>query len=104
MITEKIELRGHVIDTGQLGKTLDDVLEAGGEYVVERFVLGRTKHDDSYARIEVQAPDQDTLREIMFRLTQLGVTAVDPKDATLEPAPSDGVFPEGFYASTNLET
>ena len=104
MITEKIELRGHVIDTGQLGRTLDDILEAGGEYLVERFVLGRSKGDDSYARIEVQAPDQPTLRAIMFRLTQLGVTAVDPKDATLEPAPSDGVFPEGFYASTNLET
>lgn len=104
MITEKIELRGHVIDTGQLGKTLDDILETGGEYVVERFVLGRTKDDDSYARIEVQAPDQVTLRAIMSRLTQRGVTAVDPKDATLEPAPSDGVFPEGFYASTNLET
>lgn len=104
MFTEKIELRGHVIDTGQLGHTLDDILAAGGDYVVERFVLGKTKNDDSYARIEVQAPDLETLREVMFRITQHGVTAADPKDATLEPAPSDGVFPEGFYASTNLET
>ncbi|MCB0914783.1 MAG: TIGR00300 family protein [Actinobacteria bacterium] len=104
MITEKIELRGHVIDTGQLGRVLDEVLEGGGDYLVERFVLGRSKDDESYARIEVKADDTATLREIMSRITQEGVTAVDPKDATIEPSPSDGVFPEGFYASTNLET
>lgn len=104
MITEKIELRGHVIDTGQLGRVLDNILEGGGDYLVERFVVGKTKSDESYARIEVRAPDQATMREVMLLITQLGVTAVDPTDATVEPAPSDGVFPEGFYASTNLET
>ncbi|TXH43300.1 MAG: TIGR00300 family protein [Actinobacteria bacterium] len=104
MISEKIELAGHIIDTGQLGQTLDDILTAGGDYVVERFVLGKTKDDDSYLRIEVRAPDNAAMREIMNRITQHGVTAVDPKDARLEPAPSDGVFPEGFYASTNLQT
>lgn len=104
MISEKIELSGHIIDTGQLGQTLDDILTAGGDYVVERFVLGKTKGDDSFLRIEVNAPDGDTMTEIMSRITQHGVTAVDPKDALVEPAPSDGVFPEGFYASTNLET
>ena len=90
MISEKIELAGHIIDTGQLGQTLDDILTAGGDYVVERFVLGKTKDDDSYLRIEVRAPDNAAMREIMNRITQHGVTAVDPKDARLEPAPATG--------------
>jgi lysine-ketoglutarate reductase/saccharopine dehydrogenase-like protein (TIGR00300 family) len=104
MSTEKIELRGHVIDSGQLGRVLDEILDGGGDYLVERFVLGRSKEDESYARIEVRADDAATMREVMSRIVQEGVTAVDPKDAILEPAPSDGVFPEDFYASTNLET
>jgi lysine-ketoglutarate reductase/saccharopine dehydrogenase-like protein (TIGR00300 family) len=33
-----------------------------------------------------------------------GVNQVDPGEAELVPAPSDGVFPDGFYSTTNLET
>ena len=91
-----IELRGHVIDTGQLGQTLDNILESGGDYVVERFVLSKTKADDSYARIQVQAPTSKRCGSSWRASRRLGVTAVDPKDANVEPAPSDGVFPEGF--------
>ena len=33
-----------------------------------------------------------------------GAVPVDPHDAQLSPAPADGVLPEGFYSTTNLET
>jgi lysine-ketoglutarate reductase/saccharopine dehydrogenase-like protein (TIGR00300 family) len=33
-----------------------------------------------------------------------GANAVDPGTATTRPAPSDGVFPEDFYSTTNLDT
>lgn len=104
MITERIELHGHLIDTGQLGRVFDAILDAGGDYVVERFTVGKTKGDESYARLQLQAPDQHVMAEVLRHLTREGATAVDPGDATTAPAPADGVFPEGFYASTNLET
>lgn len=104
MITERIELNGHLIDTGQLGRVFDAILDAGGDYVVERFTVGKTKGDESYARLQLQAPSQEVMAEVLRHLTREGATAVDPGDATTAPAPADGVFPEGFYASTNLET
>lgn len=104
MITERIELNGHLIDTGQLGRVFDAILDAGGDYVVERFTVGKTKGDESYARLQLQAPDQEVMAEVLRHLTREGAAAVDPGDATTAPAPADGVFPEGFYASTNLET
>ena len=104
MITERIELNGHLIDTGQLGRVFDAILDAGGDYVVERFTVGKTKGDESYARLQLQAPNQAVMAEVLRHLTREGATAVDPGDATTAPAPADGVFPEGFYASTNLET
>jgi lysine-ketoglutarate reductase/saccharopine dehydrogenase-like protein (TIGR00300 family) len=33
-----------------------------------------------------------------------GAVPLDPEDAQLVPAPADGVFPEGFYSTTNMET
>ena len=104
MITERIELNGHLIDSGQLGRVFDAILEAGGDYVVERFTVGKTKGDPSYARLQLQAPTQEVMAEVLRHLTREGATAVDPGDATTAIAPADGVFPEGFYASTNLET
>ena len=104
VITERIELHGDLIDTGQLGRVFDSILDAGGDYVVERFEVGKTKSDPSYARLQVQAPDSDVMAEVMRHLTREGAAAVDPGDATTAAAPADGVFPEGFYASTNLET
>ena len=104
MITERIELTGHLIDTGQLGRVFDAILDAGGDYVVERFTVGKTKGDESYARLQLQAPSQEVMAEVLRHLTREGAAAVDPGDATTAPAPADGVFPEGFYASTNLET
>ncbi|MCJ7797649.1 MAG: TIGR00300 family protein, partial [Thermoleophilia bacterium] len=33
-----------------------------------------------------------------------GAQALDQADARLEPAAADGVFPEAFYSTPNLET
>jgi lysine-ketoglutarate reductase/saccharopine dehydrogenase-like protein (TIGR00300 family) len=40
----------------------------------------------------------------LMRLQTHGVNQVDPGEAVSRPAPSDGVFPEDFYSTTNLET
>jgi lysine-ketoglutarate reductase/saccharopine dehydrogenase-like protein (TIGR00300 family) len=39
-----------------------------------------------------------------MRLQVHGVNQVDPGEAATEAAPADGVFPESFYSTTNLET
>ena len=39
-----------------------------------------------------------------MRMQTHGVNQVDPGEATLAEAEQDGVFPDGFYSTTNLET
>ncbi|CAA9251495.1 MAG: Uncharacterized protein MJ1480 [uncultured Corynebacteriales bacterium] len=102
--TETVEITGHIMDSGVLARVLDDVLEYGGDYKVDRLDLGREHDDESYARIAVGADDDDTLQRILMRVQIHGVNPVDATDARLAPAPADGVFPEDFYSTTNLDT
>lgn len=102
--TEAVQLQGHLIDSGQLSRTLDDILDAGADYEIEDLVFGKTKDDTSTARILVSHDDEVALSDLLVRLQTHGANPVETADAITEPAPSDGVFPEGFYSSTNFET
>jgi lysine-ketoglutarate reductase/saccharopine dehydrogenase-like protein (TIGR00300 family) len=102
--TETVEIRGHIMDTGVLARVLDDVLEYGGDYTIARLDLGRQHHDESYARVEVGSGDPGELQRILMRLQIHGVNQVDPGVAVLRPAERDGVFPDDFCSTTNLET
>ncbi len=101
---EIVEFRGHLIDTAALSKVLNDIGEYGGDYVVEQFDIGHGSTDPSYARINVSAEHEETLQRILMRLQIHGVNQVDPGEAQVDDAEMDGVFPDGFYSSTNLET
>jgi lysine-ketoglutarate reductase/saccharopine dehydrogenase-like protein (TIGR00300 family) len=101
---EIVEIRGHLIDTASLSKVLNDIGEYGGDYRVEQFDIGHGADDPSYARINVSADQEDTLQRILMRLQIHGVNQVDPGEADVAVAEHDGVFPDGFYSSTNLET
>ncbi|MBI3685811.1 MAG: TIGR00300 family protein [Actinobacteria bacterium] len=102
--TEIVEIRGHIMDTGVLARVLDDVLEYDGNYTIVQLDLGRHHHDESYARIEIGAEDSTVLQRIVMRLQIHGVNLVDPGIATVRPAERDGVFPDDFYSTTNLDT
>jgi lysine-ketoglutarate reductase/saccharopine dehydrogenase-like protein (TIGR00300 family) len=102
--SETVEISGHLMDTGVLARVLDDVLEYGGDYRVDRLDLGREHDDKSYAVLSVGAEDRETLQRILMRIQTHGVNPVHASDARLEPAPADGVFPDDFYSTTNLET
>jgi lysine-ketoglutarate reductase/saccharopine dehydrogenase-like protein (TIGR00300 family) len=102
--SEIVEIRGHLIDTASLSKVLNDVDEYGGDYQVEQFDIGHGADDPSYCRIKVSAEREDTLQRILMRLQIHGVNQVDPGEAEVCVAELDGVFPDGFYSSTNLET
>jgi lysine-ketoglutarate reductase/saccharopine dehydrogenase-like protein (TIGR00300 family) len=99
-----VTLTGHLMDTGILARVLDDVLEYGGDYRIESLQLGRQHGDESQALVEIRAADAELLDRILMRVQVHGANPVDPGTATTRPAPADGVFPEDFYSTTNLET
>jgi lysine-ketoglutarate reductase/saccharopine dehydrogenase-like protein (TIGR00300 family) len=99
-----VTLTGHLMDTGILARVLDDVLEYGGDYRIESLELGRQHGDESRALVEVSAGDAELLDRILMRVQVHGANAVDPGTAITRAAPADGVFPDDFYSTTNLET
>ncbi|HLK56466.1 MAG TPA: TIGR00300 family protein [Chthonomonadaceae bacterium] len=103
MHSETVHLDGHIIDSLTLTKVLDIILRDGGQYNITKFHVGATRTDASHAEIAVSAPDAETLERILHIIGQHGASRRGG-EATTQPAPTDGVFPEGFYATTNLET
>src|SRR3954471_10696192 len=102
--TETVEISGHLMDSGVLARVLDDVLDYGCDYVIEKFEVGKTHDDESYALIGLTAPGSGELQRLLMRLQAYGVNPVDPGEAVIREAEQDGVFPDDFYSTTNLET
>jgi lysine-ketoglutarate reductase/saccharopine dehydrogenase-like protein (TIGR00300 family) len=102
--TEVVEISGHLMDSGILSRVLDDIREYEGDYVIDRFDVGHDAGDISHAQISVSAGDDEALQRLLMRLQTRGVNQVDPGEAEVAIAERDGVFPDGFYSSTNLET
>lgn len=104
MHTTVVELSGHIIDSRTLPRLMDAVMDLGGDFRIADIRIGRTKVDTSYARIDITAADQDTLSSIIAKVKELGASVLDDDEAVVEEVAIDGVFPEGFYSTTNLET
>ncbi|MGZ4241769.1 MAG: ornithine cyclodeaminase, nickel-pincer nucleotide-dependent [Actinomycetota bacterium] len=101
--TEVVELRGHIIDSLILPRALDEIVEAGADYTIVAFEIGKTNEDPSFARIELRA-EPDVMDRLLVRLADIGATQPDAGDAELTPSDADGVFPIAFYSTTNLPT
>src|SRR5438128_8217078 len=104
MFSEQIELRGHIIDSLILPKVLDEILTYGGSFTIREIKIGKQRHDASYACIDVFGPSPEAVDEIVRRLGQHGAELVEQKPVQLVEAPTDGVFPPGFYVTTNQQT
>ena len=102
--SETVEVTGHLMDSGILSRILDDIREYDGDYVIDRFDVGHEAADTSNARITVTAEDDEALQRLLMRLQTRGVNQVDPGEAATAEAEMDGVFPDGFYSTTNLAT
>jgi lysine-ketoglutarate reductase/saccharopine dehydrogenase-like protein (TIGR00300 family) len=102
--SETVELRGHIIDSYALPRIMEEVMDRGGEFVIEEITVGRRKDEPSYARIQISAPDAELLALLLDRVQRIGAQPEDVEQVNLVPAPTDGVFPEGFYSTTNLDT
>jgi lysine-ketoglutarate reductase/saccharopine dehydrogenase-like protein (TIGR00300 family) len=99
-----VQVSGHIIDSLILPKILDLIIDAGADYRLLDVDIGRSHTDASNARIEVIADSDELLEQVLVAIHQHGAHRIEEPDATLEPAPSGGVLPRGFYATTNLPT
>jgi lysine-ketoglutarate reductase/saccharopine dehydrogenase-like protein (TIGR00300 family) len=104
MISETIELRGHIIDSLILPKVLDQILTHGANFKIGEIKIGERRADQSFARIEVSAETSESLDELMLRLRQHGAEVIERANVQLASAPANGVFPRDFYVTTNQQT
>lgn len=101
---EDVRIEGHLIDSGIMSRVMDSVIALGGEFETLSFEVGRTNEDPSVAVLRISADTAENLDDVLVALQELGAVACDPSDASVTAAPRDGVFPDGFYSTTNLET
>lgn len=101
---EDVRIEGHLIDSDIMSQVMDRVIALGGEFETLSFEVGRTNDDVSQAVLRVRAASREELDEILAAISELGAVECEPRDATYSSAPRDGVFPEEFYSTTNLDT
>src|SRR5688572_13438073 len=102
-VTETVEVSGHIVDSLLLAKVLDAILDAGRDYAISHFAVGKTSLAPSRARLEVSGP-ADVVAQLVDDLHVHGANRMQDSDARLVPADRDGVLPPGFYSTTNLAT
>ena len=103
-VTETVEITGHLMDSGLLSRVLDDIRGYGGEYTLDKFDLGYDKDDPSTVRMTVGAEDDEALQRLLMRIQTKGANLVNPGTPEISEVLQDGVFPDGFYSTTNLPT
>ena len=101
---ETVVLSGHIIDSLILAKVLDTILMMGGTFDLEEVSIGKTRNEASRARIVVRASSRNLLADILQAIQPHGASVDRELDCQSKLAPSDGVFPEDFYATTHLPT
>ena len=104
MYSEKVLLSGHIIDSLILPKVLDEIMELGGTFSIEEVTVGKTRKDPSRAHIEVGAPTREILKRILMRIRRQGAVSDEPGEIQLARVSRNGILPQGFYSTTNLET
>jgi lysine-ketoglutarate reductase/saccharopine dehydrogenase-like protein (TIGR00300 family) len=102
--TERLELRGHVLDRAELPRILNEVLDAGADYLIERFDVGKQATDASYVRIAITAATEGEVDLLLNRLMAFGANRAEPGELLLRAVDVAGSFPLDFYSTTNYET
>jgi lysine-ketoglutarate reductase/saccharopine dehydrogenase-like protein (TIGR00300 family) len=104
LVQETVLLEGHIIDSLILAKVLDTILMMGGTFDLSDMRIGATRDEPSRATIVVRSTSRALLAEILEAIQPHGAMVERESDCTVEPAPTDGVFPEAFFATTHLPT
>ncbi len=104
MVSETVEVSGHIIDSLILPKILDQIIDLDGTFEILEIAVGKRKTDPSTARLKVSAASEQKLQAILKHLARLGATPVGLQEVQLVPARQNGIFPSDFYSTTNLPT
>jgi len=104
MAEEVVELRGHLIDSLILPRVLDIIMTHRGGFEIQQIQVGARPEDSSFARILITHAEPRELETILKAVRLHGAEPVEREEVRTAPAPRAGVFPEGFYATTNLGT
>ncbi len=102
--TARLVLQGHIIDSMMLPQIMDLVMDVGGNFTIQELKVGQHKTDPSLCRMEVYADSPEALDRIVQRARALGATVEHEQPVRLVKVTQDGVFPEGFYSTSNLPT
>jgi lysine-ketoglutarate reductase/saccharopine dehydrogenase-like protein (TIGR00300 family) len=102
--TEEVEISGHIIDSLILPKVLDSITANGGRFRIANVTIGQSRHDPSYAVIEVAAPTEAVMEKVLAQIADHGAVPTTKQDCRRVEADMDGAFPEGFYSTTNQRT
>ncbi len=104
LYVEEVELQGHIIDSLLLPKVLDEILTHGCSYSLKAIHIGESQADPSLVRIEIRAPDAQTLEEILDVVHDHGAVRFQATDCHTALADMNGAFPANFYSTTNYRT
>jgi lysine-ketoglutarate reductase/saccharopine dehydrogenase-like protein (TIGR00300 family) len=99
-----VVLDGHIIDSLILPKILDTILALGGTFDLTEVRIGTHREEASHAKILVRGKSGDMLAGILRAIQPHGAVVEGEADCAVTPAPSDGVLPENFYATSHLPT
>src|SRR6266480_5804388 len=102
--SETLLLQGHIIDSLTFSKVLDRIMDREGRFRIDEIQVGQRKNERSRALLQIECKTQAKLDELLKELRNLGAEVLEKDDVKLAAAPQDGVLPDGFYATTNLET
>ncbi|MEI7433296.1 MAG: TIGR00300 family protein [Methanomicrobiales archaeon] len=102
--SREIELEGHIIDSGIMTQIFDKIMDMGGNFEILVFDVGKQKTDPSYARLKVNAANDERVDAIISELHRYGARLLAIADVNVIPAEADRVVPKGFYSTTNYPT
>jgi len=102
--TARLVLSGHIIDSMILPQVMDMVMDLGGNFTIEELNVGQHKTDTSLCRLQVVATSAVQLDRIVRRARALGATAESEQQVEVAKVTQEGVFPEGFFSTSNLPT
>ena len=101
---ESVYLRGHIIDSLVLAKVLDLILMMGGTFDLEDVHIGKTREEASHARIRIGTVSRTLLDDILKAIQPHGASIEREANCRIDRAPTDGVLPDDFYATSHLPT
>lgn len=104
MDTREVKLSGHIIDSLTLPKTLDLIMDMGGDFEILDVNIGKQKKDVSHAKIRVIGNNESHLGEILDELSEIGAVISEIKEIELVPSKKDKTLPDDFYSTTNHPT